>query len=381
MRVSKLYCVATALILTGGLSVATYVSLPTEDAQSATVSSMYQTFIAPVVRLSGHYTMPDGRGGSWRGSGVVVYSELNSSGTAYDSYVLTCNHCVLTPVWDDKNPAPAPSSFKYAVDWLQLFSQDGSIRKITGTVVAHSENNIFQEDDNGDLVVQTDPNVKDSETGLGAGEDLALIKLDTVEKLQAAKMMPKALLSTIQLFKDVRIVGCSLGGKPYHTSGEITLIEKTYFSANAPFCPGNSGGACYLADGTFIGITNAGIDGYPHLGIIRPLDRIYSFLEKENHAFIFDRAIPRSEVLASIRSDLDKIAAQEKSEIEELRSTVASLKAQFNAKLQENEALCKQLAALAEEVRLMKEKISKLESSRIEPVAPSPPPLDLDLEF
>ncbi len=289
--------------------------------------------VRPIVRLKGRAELSNGREAKWTGSGVVVYSEPNETKSGFDTYVLTCNHCVEVPIFDETKSSEfglALKGFKYEVDYIQIFNPDNTSRKVMGFVVGQTNNNVFAMNDDGDLVVKTDDTSKDPETGQGAGDDLALIRLNTIEKIPSVKMMPRSKIDDLRLFYKARVVGCSLGGKPYHTFGEITVLENGYMSVNAQFVPGNSGGACYLDEThEFIGITNAGPDTVWHMGLIRPLKRIYDWLDKTNHGFIYDRTISSDNKFATIASDRDNEVFANRTEKRALQAELKLVKRQL----------------------------------------------------
>jgi hypothetical protein len=273
----------------------------------------FDELVMPIVRIKGGVELPDGRHARWTGSGVIVYSKANVNGSGFDTYILTCNHVVEKPVFDENPPSansgpwgppPKIAGWAYGVDYVELFNPDGSSRKVQGYVTAQSNNNFFEMNEDGDLVVKVTGDEKD-EFGLTAGEDLALVRLVTTEKMPAVKMMPRANIEKLRRFFGARVVGCSLGGRPYNTTGEITVLQDDYMSVSAQFVPGNSGGAAYL-DKTheFLGITNAGPNGVWHMGLIRPLKRIYDWMDKGGYTFIYDPAAPTAQ--ATVTRDSDK---------------------------------------------------------------------------
>lgn len=323
-----------SVVLVYALVVLTVTFVPTTMMDDSDFANKKLTeLVLPIVRLEGHMEAPDGTGYSWRGSGVIIYSRINENNGGFDSYVLTCNHCVEIPQIDPESEPynPTITGMTYGVDYIEIFNSTmQSSRKVPGVIVAHSNNNVFYTDTNGDMRISYDGEmVGDFE--LPSGEDLALVRLLTNERLQAVKIMNPEDIDNLQLFFKARVVGCSLGMKPYHTFGEITRLEGDYMSVNAPFVPGNSGGACYL-DSTheFIGITNAGFRSAPHMGLIRPLKHIYNWMFQNGYNWIYDESVSNQDRFNKIRSDKSNYDLQSFNTIKEFKEEICCLKQRIN---------------------------------------------------
>jgi len=94
-------------------------------------------------------------------------------------------------------------------------------------------------------------------------------------------------------------VGCSLGFPPLPTTGIITrknfqINSLPYHMSSSQIIYGNSGGAMFLdSTAELIGIPSMlPVVGWGspvfHMGLFIPIERIYTWLEKENYDFIYD---------------------------------------------------------------------------------------------
>ncbi len=354
--------VAGAVLSFGALSIGEKVFVSDESI----AQKQFDELVMPIVRMKGGVDLPGGRHARWTGSGVIVYSKENALRSGYDTYILTCNHVVEKPIFDPDGPPPAffgpPPKilrWEYGVDYVELFNPDGTSRKVQGFVTAQSNNNIFDMNSDGDLVVKAAGEEKD-EFGLAAGEDLALVRLQTTEKMPAVKMMPRAGIEKLRRFFAARVVGCSLGGRPYNTVGEITVLQDDYLSVSAQFVPGNSGGAAYL-DKTheFLGITNAGPNGVWHMGLIRPLKRIYDWMDKNGYRFVYD---PSADAQTTLARDFDKRISAERAEKDELKRQVVALTMEVKALVLKTQELENQTKDLQKQVDFLLLKVVKLEA-------------------
>lgn len=223
---------------------------------------MIQDLVSPIVRITG-----EGPRGEWKGSGVIVWSKQNIYGT-YDSLVLTNNHCV------EVEPGV------YAVKYIEVLQEDGKFKQVKGLVLHQSNNNEFGPSIDNPILTK-EP----------AGQDLALVFINTEKPVVVAKLMTRAQLKDISLFDEVIAVGCSLGGPPRLTKGQLTIIDKEYISINALFAPGSSGGAAYLQKGHYlIGITNANIPQFSWMGMCRPISNVYDWFDSIKYNFIYDNS-------------------------------------------------------------------------------------------
>ena len=280
-----------------------------QQVQFNSTENMVQDLVEPIIRIKGK---------NWFGSGVLVYTKQNEQGT-WDSIVLTNNHCVEIAPGD------------YGVEYIEIF-RNGSSVKVPGVVLQQSPNNKFGDTlDNPIITAPPD------------GQDLALVLINTDFAPSVAHMPSKDL--SLKLFQRVRVVGCSLGGQPRMTDGEITILDKEYTSANALFAPGNSGGSIYL-DSTheLIGITNAGIQGYPWMGMVRPIKDIYTWLDKVGYSFIYDQQKNNKQIEKDLnRVEIDKKINDLLDKIHSISSESAVLKQQIETLLKEIESLKKQM--------------------------------------
>ena len=325
------------------------------------------------------------------GSGVVVYSQLNELGTGYDTYIITCNHVVETPVFDESVPAdpfagPKAKGYNYGVKYVEFFDKFGnSLRKVPARVIAHSNNMVCTGDEDGNMIV--DRKNADDQTGMYHGEDVALLKIETPEKYPVCKMPTRETLKALKVFDKVRVVGAALGDKPIPTFGEITRIDVDFVSVNAPAIFGNSGGPVFL-DKTheLIGILNMGRatqGGFvTHMGFIRPLGRIYDWFDTVGYTFLYDKSVTTSAKFAIIRKDADTQRLQSADEKKIMLNKIATLEA-YNARLdkflkevcdkiaqldnaaKKNDAkavdeIKKEIAALQQEIRCLLEEIDRL---------------------
>jgi len=75
------------------------------------------------------------------------------------------------------------------------------------------------------------------------------------------------------------------------------LVESIPFDmSSSQIIYGNSGGAMYLADGTWIGVPSmVAATGWfvqvpiTHMGLFIPFNRVYDWLDKEGYGFIYEK--------------------------------------------------------------------------------------------
>jgi len=292
------------------------------------------------------------------GSGAVVYSEPNELGTGYDTYVMTCNHVVEVPIFDEDSPfnpfeGPKVKGFSYGVKYVEFFDRFGnSVRKVPARVVAHSPNGIYKVDQDGNML--PDKENKDLRTGHSYGEDIALLKLDTLEPFPVAKLPSEQTLKNLKAFDKIRVVGCALGDKPISTSGEITRIDPDFISINAEIIFGNSGGPCYLENThELVGFVNmirgGGFGAVTHMGFVRPLLRAYNWLNTFGYQFIYDKSVSSSDKFDVIQRDADE---QKFKSIEE--------KTEFRKKIKALEGRNAQVSVLLDELKKKNDLIDEL---------------------
>lgn len=141
-------------------------------------------------------------------------------------------------------------------------------------------------------------------------EDLVLLRLrDEGVKPDVAKLIPRDRLGTLRLFQPIIAVGAGLGHAPFPTSGMLTSMadeidRKAYMMASAQIIFGSSGGGVYLLEtGEFIGVPSrvaVAFRGFSaivatHMGFFIPAQRIYTFLEVQGHAFLYNPSAPSHE--------------------------------------------------------------------------------------
>jgi hypothetical protein len=280
--------------------------------RTQTATQQFKELVAPVVRIATVIERPGQPTQKSGASGVIIYSEPNELGTGYDTYVLTCNHVVEIPVFTPGEEVESPwggtmitgrrTGSKYEVEYVEIFNENGASRKVMGRVIAHSPNIIFNLDAEGNF------NIKDGDE---SGDDLALIKLETSEHFSAARFISKERYNNLHIMERIRLVGCSLKDKPIPTSGEVTRLENKWMSTNANMIFGNSGGATYLEEtNELIGITNAVrltsmSQVVTHMGLIRPISCIYTWLDKIGYSFLYDKNFSNAARFATIKMEND----------------------------------------------------------------------------
>ncbi len=135
--------------------------------------------------------------------------------------------------------------------------------------------------------------------------DLALLEIEMDTPSFIAHLALRESLRTIEVFTRVYAVGCPLGEPPLQTGGELSskrkvLLGETYWMVSAPTIFGNSGGGIYLAEsGELIGVLSR-VSAYnnivniavAHMGIFVPATEIYTWLNEEGYAFVYDPALP-----------------------------------------------------------------------------------------
>jgi len=316
----------------------------------------FRELVAPVARIKVLSERPGETPKKGGGSAVVVYSELNELGTGYDTYLLTCNHVIEVPIFeageDVKMPWGSIKTFKkigtkYETESIEFFDEYGNSRKVMGRIVAHSPNTAFNLDEDGNF------SVKDDEK---SGNDLALIKLETSEHFSTAKLISRERYKDLYIMQKVRLVGCSLGDKPIPTLGEITRLEEGWTSTSADMIFGNSGGAAYLEEtNELIGITNAirlttMSQALPHMGLIRPINRIYDWLDTIGYGFLYNENYSSATRFAVIRAESDglKFAARDQARI--LEKQLKDSHAASDKKIKELEDKIAELECRLEEI-------------------------------
>lgn len=230
----------------------------------------HEKYLYPIVRVSI---------GASGGSGTLVFSGNNGQG--FSNYVLTNHHVVADAIkveekWDS-NLQKNSKVERRALVYVEIFKY-----KNLGTPI-------------GTMKIEADIVIYD-EVG-----DMALLKLRLDEPLPHVATMPnKNNADKYFLFDETIAVGCSLGFSPISTLGIVArknfqIDSLPYHMSTSQTIFGNSGGAIFLTDGTFIGIpSRIPVIGWgtpiTHMGLFIPIDRIYQWFEKEYFDFIFDHS-------------------------------------------------------------------------------------------
>jgi len=94
------------------------------------------------------------------------------------------------------------------------------------------------------------------------------------------------------------------------TTRRITWEDGTdvpYYGVDAGVNPGNSGGALYSADGTFIGVPGAGIRGATGMGFAIPLSTVQKFLKENCYEDVYNPAAKKHDACEADKlADLNK---------------------------------------------------------------------------
>lgn len=262
MKKLLLLAVAMALIVgVGGTSKATAAMTGLEG---------HSAYIYTVVRVT---TQAGG------GSGTVVYSmrEDPLTETPYVTFIITNHHVIasaitITDEWDSAQRKEVKVE-RRAVVYVELFkyrnvSDPTGTLKVEADIVAYSETN-----------------------------DLALLKLRLDDKVEYVANLPYTDKKYDVLDESIS-VGCSLLFPPLPAVGNISrknmLVDSLpYDMSTSQIIFGNSGGAMFLSDGTWIGVPSrvaaAGWYGtpVPHMGLFIPFRRVYEWLKSEHYDFIY----------------------------------------------------------------------------------------------
>lgn len=235
----------------------------------------WERTLGPTVQLSGDTTV---------GSGVLLESQPQGDGT-YRTLVLTCWHVVRDIQGDGRGEgAPIP---------VQVYHQDGSVESLHGTVL-----------------------------GANVELDACLLRLETERKMPFGAWLPgRARLGAARVCDPVVAVGCPLGNDPIPTFGNLSDLRhrvdgNRFWMISAPTFIGNSGGAVFDANehvvlGVFSKIyTHGSIRPVivPHMGLVTPLEEIYTWLESSRIARVVEGTDGR--VTLTVAPD-DRIASGE----------------------------------------------------------------------
>lgn len=227
----------------------------------------HKAYIYPVVRVT------TGDGG---GSGTMVCSRLVNG--IYETYIITNNHVIASAIsvkdeWDSTEKKDVKVE-RRSVVYVEIFKYR-NISEPTGTLKVEADILAYSE-----------------------AEDLGLLKLRYDEQvLNVAKLPPVALVYNV--LDESISVGCSLLFPPLPATGVITrknlLLESLPFDmSSSQIIFGNSGGAMFLADGTWIGVpSRVAVTGWfvkipvSHMGLFIPVSRVYGWLDKEGYGFVY----------------------------------------------------------------------------------------------
>ena len=217
---------------------------------SPDVDQRWRDIMGPTVQLAGTSTV---------GSGVLLESRPLESGV-YETLVLTAWHVVRDIRTDaGKDDIPIP---------IYIYAQDGSRESETAKLLVH-----------------------DVEL------DVALLRLNTDERqAYGARLVARRQAASSKVFAPIYAAGCPLGNDPIPTRGEIASVHhevdgSDYWMISAPTYIGNSGGGVYDEEthellGIFSKIYTHGNlrpTVVPHMGLVTPLSRIYTWIEEQGH--------------------------------------------------------------------------------------------------
>ena len=228
----------------------------------------HQAYIYPVVRVT-----TSGGGGS----GTIVYSKQNEAG-AWETFVITNHHVIEEAIvvkeeWDSTKKEDVKIE-RLSVVYVEIFTYR-NISEPTGTLKVEA-----------DIVAYSKTN------------DLGLIKLRYDDQVKNVAKLPAKDFKYNVLDASVS-VGCSLLYPPIPATGEISrkniLIESIPFDmSTSQIIYGNSGGAMFLDDGTWIGVPSmVAASGWfvsipiTHMGLFIPFSRVYEWLDSEGYSYIY----------------------------------------------------------------------------------------------
>jgi len=212
---------------------------------------MWAELMGPTVQLAGESTV---------GSGVLLRSRELADGS-HQTHLLTAWHVVRDILSDaDGLERPIP---------VTLYSPHGDPSHDTATLL------------------EFDPTL-----------DVALLVMSGTEAYSYGAKLP--LVDRLQqagVFDPIYAVGCPLGNDPIPTYGEVAdtehrVGEEAYWMISAPTYIGNSGGGIFDAQthellGIFSKIYTHGNlrpTVVPHMGLVTPMDRIYTWLGEVGYA-------------------------------------------------------------------------------------------------
>ena len=220
------------------------------------VKSLWSDLMGPTIQIADESTV---------GSGVLLRSREVREGR-YETNVLTAWH-VVRDVLDD------PSDLTQLIP-LFVYDIEGESREHFATLVDYD-----------------------------ARLDIALLLVTTSKPFDhGADLPPRARLAQRSVFDAIYAVGCPLGNDPIPTRGEIadtrhSVDGESYWMISAPTYIGNSGGGIFDADthellGIFSKIYTHGNlrpTVVPHMGLVTPLEKVYSWLEATGNGAVVPR--------------------------------------------------------------------------------------------
>lgn len=215
---------------------------------------MWRELLGPIVQLMGNETV---------GSGVLLPSEQIPGKDEFRTYLLTAWHVI-------RDIQSGPENTHVAVP-VTVYTPFHRILPETAELLKY------------DVAL-----------------DVALLQLNTTRAMDCGAILPsRAKLEAVQTFEQVYAVGCPLGNDPIPTFGEIADTQHTvegthYWMISAPTYIGNSGGGIFDAQthellGIFSKIYTHGTlrpTVVPHMGLVTPLDAIYTWLDSVGFANI-----------------------------------------------------------------------------------------------
>jgi len=246
----------------------------------------HEKYVYPIVRVS------DENG---TGSGTVIYSKECEPGK-YSTFILTNHHVISSAIsivkeWDTTLQKEVKRE-RRSVVYVEFFKYR-NLSTPVGTLKIEA-----------DIVIYTE------------NEDMAILKLRYDEPIKYVVSLPdKNLTRNYRVLDEAIASGCSLGWPTLVSKGIITrigyLIDSMAFDmSSAQIIFGNSGGAMFTGDGTFIGIpSRVAVMGWAiaitHMGAFIPVFRIYTWLEKEHYDFIYDLGKTEKESLEQREKEIE----------------------------------------------------------------------------
>jgi len=211
---------------------------------------MWFDLMGPTVQIADESTV---------GSGVLLESR-HMRGDIWQTHILTAWHVV-------RDIIDSPDDLDESIP-LRIYEVDGTNRSASAKLLEY------------------DPRI-----------DIALLLLESREEFpHGARLASRTRVASLRIFDEVYAVGCPLGNDPIPTHGEIAdtnhlVDDDSYWMISAPTYIGNSGGGIFDAKshellGIFSKIYTHGNlrpTVVPHMGLVTPLDVIYSWLEEVGH--------------------------------------------------------------------------------------------------